>query len=105
MLDNKDIDKLQPQSQKLDEKVKKELVNSHFKLGSFSNNYKTNFQTHFELNSPKNTNNNTNNNILSNKDIGKSLRSHSYILGNHPVDYKSENKFRFSSPDLQDKVK
>lgn len=101
MHQNNVIEKLKHNDQqKLDEKTKKELINSHFKLGSYSNNYKTVFQSDFELKTPNNSNIK-----LSNKDIEKSLRSHSYIMGNHPVDYKSENKFRFSSPDMQDKVK
>lgn len=100
MLHNKDIEKEKPNQQRLDEKIKNELINSHFKLGSYSNNYKTVFQSEFEPKIPTH-----NNNTISNKDIEKSLRSHSYVLGNHPVDYKSENKFRFSSPDILDKVK
>jgi len=100
MLQNKDIEKQKPYLQRLDEKIKNELINSHFKLGSYSNNYKTVFQSDFEPKIPINTTN-----TLTNKDIEKSLRSHSYVLGNHPVDYNSENKFRFSSPDNLDKVK
>ena len=101
MHQNKDIEKTNKNDNfKLDEKIKNELINSHFKLGSYANNYKTVFQSDYELKSPNNTNN-----PLSNKDIEKSLRSHSYILGNHQLDYRSENNLRFSSPDILDKVK
>lgn len=101
MLQNKDADKVNSKDkQNLKEIIKNELINSHFKLGSYPNNYKTVSQSDFELKTP-----NCTNNKLSNKEIEKSLRSHSYVLGNHPVDYKSENKFRYSSPDMLDKVK
>lgn len=101
MQQNKLMENLKPTGQqRLDEKIKKELISSHFKLGSYSNNYKTVSQSDYEFKIP-----NDNKNSLSNKDIGKSLRSHSYVLGNHPVEYKSENKLRFSSPDVSDKVK
>jgi len=99
MQQNKDIEKIKITQQGLDEKIKNELINSHFKLGSYSNNYLTAFRSDFELKIPNNTKI-----TLSNKDIEKSLRSHSYVMGNNPVDYKSENKFRYSSPDIQDKV-
>jgi len=103
MLQNKDIEKnKQIENNKLDEQRKNDLANSHFKLGNFSTNFKTNFQSDYELKSPNVINNTA---TLSNKDIEKNLRSHSYVLGNHPVDYNSETKLRFSSPDLLDKKK
>jgi hypothetical protein len=101
MLQNKDIEKgKSTQNLSLDEKVKNELINSHFKLGNYKNNYKTVFQSDYEIKSPCPTNKQINN-----KEIENSLRSHSYVLGNHPLDYLSENKLRFSSPDIQGKIK
>jgi len=101
MLQNKDIEKVkQKENNKLDENIKCELSNSHFKLGSSHNIYKTNFQSDFELKIPNNEGI-----TLSNKDIEKCLRSHSYVLGNHLVDYKSENKVRFSSPNILADIK
>ncbi len=103
MLQNKYAEKIKSvEKNKLDEQRKKDLANSHFKFGNFSTNFQTNFQSDYQIKSPNSI---LNSNNLTIKDIEKNLRSHSYILGNHPVDYKSESKLRFSSPDLLDNAK
>lgn len=95
MLQNKELEKTKiPESSKLDDKIKSDLINSHFRLGSYKNIYKTVFQNDYE---PKSQEHDSNFKV--NKDIKNSLRSHSYVLGNHKVDYNSENKLRFLSPD------
>ena len=69
-------------------------------MGNDYNKYKTAFQSDFEIKEA-----NKSGNKLSSKDFENVLRSHSYIMGNDKLDYKSETKIKFSSQNNNENYK
>ena len=83
----------------MDKKTKQELSKANFKLGTFVPNFKTVFQTDYEPKSPVNGTV-TNPNIK----FGNNLRSHSFRMGDDLVDYMSDNKLRYSNPNVKERT-
>ena len=77
----------------LDANVKNDLRKCHFTLGNFGPTYQSAARVEFYDKSLLNTNT-----AADYKEIGKSLRSHNYILGNAQPEYKSEAADRFAVP-------
>ncbi len=91
---NKLIDNGRPRSvATLDANVKNDLRKCHFTLGHFIPSYQS--ATRGEFYDKTSFNAKDNNDY---KEIGKSLRSHNYKLGDTQPDYKSEAGARFGVP-------
>jgi len=91
---NKLIDGGRPRSvATLDADIKNDLRKCHFTLGNFGANWQSSARSEFYDKSA------LNNNVAADyKEIGKSLRSHNYVLGNSQLEYKSESGARFVEP-------
>ena len=84
----------------MDKKKKEELSKSNFKMGTSNPNFKTVFQSDYEPKTPANG-------TLANSGskFGSKLRSHSYKMGDDLVDYTSDNKLRFTNPNIKHRTK
>lgn len=100
MYQNKDVNNdNQKNLYKIDNKKKHELSRANFKLGSSSADYKTIFQKDFEIKPPTEKNN------IDVNSLRKNLRNHSFIMGDHSVDYMSDHNLRFSNPNVKKGLK
>jgi hypothetical protein len=78
---------------------KKNFSKTNFNFGNYSNMFQTN--AHLDY-SPKTPEINNINKILHNNPNSK---THSFKMGDHMVDYISDNKLRFYNPNVVKKIK
>ena len=77
---------------------KENLSKTNINFGNFKANFNTVSQTDYI---PKTPAINNNRNDITNVN----LRTHSYKLGDHNIDYLSDNKLRFTNPNVIKKIK
>lgn len=96
MYQNKDIspDSLR-NTYKIDNKARNELSKANFKFGNCVTDFRTMFQNDFEIKN-QNQGKKIDTNLLK-----KNLRNHSYVMGDHLLDYTSDNKLRFENPNMK----
>ena len=81
---------------KLDNKKRQQLSKANFRFGTYESDYRTVAKNDFEAKSPIKENS-----TFDLKKIGKTLRSHSYVMGETNVDYLTDNKLRFENPNVK----
>lgn len=78
---------------------KNNLSKSNFNFGSSQRNFKTISHTEFDQKPPLLEKN------IAEKKIFTNIRTHSYKMGDHSLDYISDNKQRYSNPNIKKKTK
>lgn len=75
---------------------KKKNSSSNFNFGNYKTNFKTVSYTDYEPKTPA---------LMNKKCSGQNLRTHSFKMGDDMIDYTSDNKLRYSNPNVKKTIK